>query len=104
MPHYQTEKNVFKTVLAAIGLLSWLGLLNGCTEVVVPGAMAGGGGYYRYTTSNIAKETVLCLTLGRYLLFLRQVFSLLLLNKKCKTPLSRLGKWGFYACLRYTGN
>jgi hypothetical protein len=59
MPHYQTEKNVFKTVLAAIGLLGWLGLLNGCTEVVVPGAMAGGGEYDRYTTSNIAKETAM---------------------------------------------
>ena len=59
MLHYPTEKNAVKTVLAAIGLLSCLGLLNGCTEVVVPGAMAGGGEYYRYTTSNIAKETVM---------------------------------------------
>lgn len=59
MPHYQTEKNGLKTVLAAIGLLGCIGLLNACTEVVVPGAMAGGGEVYRYTTSNIAKETVL---------------------------------------------
>lgn len=59
MRHYQTEKNVFNTVFAAIGLLVSVGLLNGCTEVVVPGAMAGGGEYYRYTTSNIAKETVM---------------------------------------------
>ena len=34
-------------------------LLMGCAEVVVPGAMTGGGEYYRYTTSNIAKETLM---------------------------------------------
>ncbi|MGD9122525.1 MAG: hypothetical protein PVG59_17745 [Desulfobacterales bacterium] len=59
MPRDRTEKNVFKIVLASIGLLGSIGLLNGCTEVVVPGAMAGGGEYYRYTTSNIAKETLM---------------------------------------------
>jgi len=59
MPHYLTDKNVFQIVLAVIGLLICIGLLGGCTEVVVPGAMAGGGEYYRYTTSNIAKETVM---------------------------------------------
>lgn len=36
-----------------------LWLLMGCAEVVVPGAMAGGGEYYRYTTSNVAKETLI---------------------------------------------
>ncbi len=59
MRPYQTEKNVFNTVFAVIGLLVCLGLLSGCAEVVVPGAMTGGGEYYRYTTSNIAKETVM---------------------------------------------
>ena len=59
MPHYKTDTNGFKTVLAVIGLLWVGGLLAGCTEVVVPGAMAGGGEYYRYTTSNIAKATLM---------------------------------------------
>ena len=59
MPHYPTDKNVLKTILTIIALVGCIGLLNGCTEVVVPGAMAGGGEYYRYTTSNIAKETLM---------------------------------------------
>ena len=58
--HYpETEKGIFKQVLAGIGLIGCIGLLVGCTEVVVPGTMAGGGEYYRYTTSNIAKETLM---------------------------------------------
>lgn len=59
MLHYPTDKNVLKTILTVIALLGCIELLNGCTEVVVPGAMAGGGEYYRYTTSNIAKETLM---------------------------------------------
>lgn len=59
MPYSQTEKEVFKHGLAAIGLLGCIGFLVGCAEVVVPGAMTGGGEYYRYTTSNIAKETLM---------------------------------------------
>ena len=34
-------------------------LLMGCAQVVVAGAMAGGGEYFRYTTSNVAKETLM---------------------------------------------
>jgi hypothetical protein len=49
---------VIKQVAAGIGLIGFMGLLVGCTEVVVPGTMAGGGEYYRYTTSNVAKETL----------------------------------------------
>ena len=48
-----------KFMAAGIGLMGCIGLLMGCAEVVVPGAMAGGGEYYRYTTSNIAKETLI---------------------------------------------
>jgi hypothetical protein len=47
---------VIKQAAAGIGLIGFMGLLMGCTEVVVPGAMAGGGEYYRYTTDNVAKE------------------------------------------------
>ena len=50
---------VIKQVAAGIGLIGFMGLLVGCTEVVVPGTMAGGGEYYRYTTSNVAKETLM---------------------------------------------
>lgn len=53
------NNEVFKKVLAAMGLLGCIGLLVGCAEVVVPGAMTGGGEVYRYTTSNIAKETLM---------------------------------------------
>ena len=49
----------FKRVAARIGLIGFMGLLAGCAEVVLPGSMAGGGEYYRYTTSNVAKETLL---------------------------------------------
>ena len=31
----------------------------GCAEVVVPGTLAGAGEYYRYTTSNVAKKTLI---------------------------------------------
>ncbi len=48
-----------KRVAAGIGLIGFMGLLVGCAEVVLPGSMAGGGEYYRYTTSNVAKETLL---------------------------------------------
>lgn len=59
MSFCQTNNDVFKAVFAAIGLAGCIGLLVGCAEVVVPGAMTGGGEYYRYTTSNIAKETLM---------------------------------------------
>lgn len=59
MAHHQTDKNGFNIVFAVIMLLGCILLLNGCTEVVVPEAMAGGGEVYRYTTSNVAKETVM---------------------------------------------
>ena len=44
---------------AGIGLVAYMGLLAGCAEVVVPGTMAGGGEYYRYTTGNVAKGTLM---------------------------------------------
>ena len=50
---------VIKQAAAGIGLIGFMGLLVGCAEVVVPGTMAGGGEYYRYTTSNVAKETLM---------------------------------------------
>jgi hypothetical protein len=50
---------VIKHAAAAIGLIGFIGLLVGCTELVVPGTMAGGGEYYRYTTGNVAKETLM---------------------------------------------
>jgi hypothetical protein len=48
-----------KLIAAGIGLMGCIWSLMGCTEVIVPGAMAGGGEYYRYTTSNVAKETLM---------------------------------------------
>ena len=59
MPDHRIEKGVFNVVLTVIGLMGCLGLVSACTEVVVPGAMTGGGELYRYTTSNVAKETVM---------------------------------------------
>ena len=43
---------------ATLGLICCIGLLCGCAEVVVPGAMTGAGEYYRYTTSNVGKKTL----------------------------------------------
>ena len=48
-----------KRVAARIGLIGFMGLLVGCAEVALPGSMAGGGEYYRYTTDNVAKETLM---------------------------------------------
>jgi hypothetical protein len=48
-----------KFMAAGVGLMGCIWFPMGCAEVVVPGAMAGGGEYYRYTTSNIAKETLM---------------------------------------------
>jgi len=50
---------VIKQAAAGIGLMIFMGLLSGCAEVLVPGTMAGGGEYYRYTTDNVAKETLM---------------------------------------------
>ena len=50
---------VSQVASAALGMMGCLLLLAGCAEVVVPGALAGGGEYYHYTTSNIAKETLM---------------------------------------------
>ena len=38
-----------KIMAAGIGLMGCIWLLMGCAEAAVPGAMAGGGEYYRYT-------------------------------------------------------
>jgi hypothetical protein len=48
-----------KVMAAGIGLVGSIWWLMGCAEVIVPGTMAGGGEYYRYTTSNIAKKTLM---------------------------------------------
>ena len=50
---------IIKPAGIGIGLIGFIGLLSGCTEVLVPGAMTGGGEYYRYTTDNVAKETLM---------------------------------------------
>ena len=50
---------LIKQAVAGIGLIGFIGLMTGCTEIVVPGAMTGGGEYYRYTTDNVAKETLM---------------------------------------------
>ena len=49
----------FRIAIAGIGLLVYIGILSGCAEVVVPGAFAGSGEYYRYTTSNVAQKTMM---------------------------------------------
>ena len=48
-----------KLMAAGIGLMGCIWLLMGCVELIAAGAMAGGGEYYRYTTSNVAKETLM---------------------------------------------
>jgi hypothetical protein len=46
-----------KNAFAGIAVISWVWLMAGCAEVIVPGALAGGGEAYRYTAANVAKET-----------------------------------------------
>ena len=50
---------IIKQSIAGIGLIGLIGLVTGCAEVVVPGAMTGGGEYYHYTTGNVAKKTLM---------------------------------------------
>ncbi|MGD9043634.1 MAG: DUF3568 family protein [Desulfobacterales bacterium] len=50
---------IIKPAGIGIVLIGFVGLLSGCAEVVVPGAMTGGGEYYHYTTENVAKETLM---------------------------------------------
>jgi hypothetical protein len=42
-----------------LGLICCIWLQVGCTEVLVPGAFTGAGEYYRYTTTNVAEETLI---------------------------------------------
>jgi len=46
-----------KTGLAGLGLIGIVWLQFGCAQILVPGAMAGAGEVYRYTTSNVAKQS-----------------------------------------------
>ncbi len=46
-----------KRVMTGIGLIGCLWIFAGCAEVMVPGTIAGGGEYYRYTTGGVAKRT-----------------------------------------------
>jgi galactitol-specific phosphotransferase system IIB component len=48
---------MMKRLLTGIGLIGCLWIFAGCAEVVVPGTIAGGGEYYRYTTGSVAKRT-----------------------------------------------
>ena len=41
----------------AIGLVGVIWLQAGCAQILVPGTMAGAGELYRYTTTNVAKQT-----------------------------------------------
>ncbi|MGD2184554.1 MAG: hypothetical protein PVI71_00445 [Desulfobacterales bacterium] len=50
---------VIKMAAAGIGLIGMTEALAGCAEVLVPGTMAAGGEYYRYTTSHKAKGTLM---------------------------------------------
>ena len=49
----------FKQAMAGLGLFSFLGLLIGCAEVIVPGAFTGASEAYHYTTSNVVKKTLM---------------------------------------------
>ena len=48
---------IIKQVTSGAILISCFWLFAGCAEVVVPGTLAGGGEFYRYTTSNVPKKT-----------------------------------------------
>lgn len=48
---------IIRQVTAGVSLISGIWLFAGCAQVVVPGTLAGGGEFYRYTTSNVPKKT-----------------------------------------------
>lgn len=48
-----------KLIAAGVGLMGGLWLLSGCSKMMLPGAMTGGSEYYHYTTSNVARETLM---------------------------------------------
>jgi len=56
---FEAEMEMMKQAIIKIGLISWIGLLVGCAEVVVPGAFTGGGEYYRYTTTSVGEKTLM---------------------------------------------
>ncbi len=51
--------NSIKQTMAGLALFSFLGLLVGCAEVIVPGAFTGGSEAYHYTTSNVVKKSLM---------------------------------------------
>jgi len=53
----ESEMGTIRQLTAGISLISCIWLFAGCAEVVVPGTIAGGGEYYRYTTANVPKKT-----------------------------------------------
>jgi hypothetical protein len=51
--------NSIQQTMAGLALFSFLGLLVGCAEVIVPGAFTGASEAYHYTTSNVVKKTLM---------------------------------------------
>ena len=48
-----------KQIFTVLGLICGIWLLTGCAEVLVPGTITGAGEYYRYTTTNVAENTLM---------------------------------------------
>jgi len=48
-----------ETTVAWAGLAVCLVCLTACAELVIPGTLAGAGEYYRYTTGNVARKTMM---------------------------------------------
>ena len=47
-----------KAVVMLMGIFSTMVLNSGCAQVIVPGTLAGAGEFYRYTTGNVAQQTL----------------------------------------------
>jgi hypothetical protein len=53
------RKDLIKTFTMLVGILGAMVLNTGCAQVLVPGTLAGAGELYRYSTGNVAQQTLL---------------------------------------------
>ena len=52
------RKDLIKSFMVLIGIFSTIVLHTGCAQILVPGTLAGAGELYRYSTVNVAQQTM----------------------------------------------
>jgi hypothetical protein len=57
--HFKANrKDLIKAFTMLVGILSTMMLNTGCAQIIVPGTLAGAGELYRYSTGNVARQTL----------------------------------------------